>query len=110
MKQFKESVQLNCPTLGPQAHTFVGTLPTHGQAVYVTPEMTFEDVITRMKDGCVHRVFVCSKASVSNAKPVAEHVLTQSDILLVVLRHYASPSSQSISVGMTSQSKIIDVD
>jgi CBS domain-containing protein len=59
---------------------------------YVTEDQTFEDVIRKMRDGNIHRVWV-SAASVREGRPVPIKVLSQGDVLKQVLKNYSIPPS-----------------
>jgi CBS domain-containing protein len=91
VKEFKQTLKKDYPELGPRGHYYVGQIPLKGR--YVTPNSTFEDCINLMSDGCVHRLFVCSPESVRSGRPVADNVLTQTDMLTQVLRFFASPAA-----------------
>jgi len=60
---------------------------------YVTENNSFGDVLEKMADGCIHRVFVCSEASVREQNPIPVNVITQSDMLKQVLEWFAFPAN-----------------
>ncbi len=94
VKEFKETVARDFPTLGAKNHFGVG--PTPIKARCVCPSNTLTDVLNQMADGCLHRVFVCSESSLRNGRPVPVHVLTQTDVLAIVLKHFARPASKGL--------------
>lgn len=90
VKDFKATVAREYPKLGSRAHYYIGNTPVTGRCV--SPEDTFEDVINKMADGCIHRIFVCSSQSIRSGRPIPENVLTQTNILSQVLRFFAMPA------------------
>ncbi len=75
---------------GPRGHFYVGNVPVKGRCV--TPNHTFDDVINLLADGCIHRVFVCSESSIRAGRPIADNVLTQTNILTIALKYLAVPA------------------
>ena len=75
--------------LAPKTHFPQGKTPL--TALYLTPSDTFVDVVNKMKDGNIHRVWICSKKSVNEGAPIPTKVLTQTDILQTVLDFYCYP-------------------
>jgi CBS domain-containing protein len=92
VKEFKDTVAREYPFLGAKNHFYVSTTPIKG--LCVTPSSSFEAVLNMMKDGCIHRVFVCSEESLRANRPIAYNVITQSDMLMAVLRYFTFPSSE----------------
>jgi CBS domain-containing protein len=88
VSQFKDITRREFPRLGPKDHYPTGLVPLRSR--YVLPTDTFETVITRMRDGNIHRVWVCSEV---NGKPVPTSVLTQGDVLKELLKYYTFPST-----------------
>ena len=93
VSEFKDYVREKFP-LAPKMHYPQGKLPM--TALYVTPSNTFVDVVNKMRDGNIHRVFVCSKSSVNAGAPVPDKVITQSDILQTVLDFYCYPTAAAV--------------
>lgn len=89
VKEFKDTTRTEFPALGPKGHYYVGNIPL--KARYVTPDSTFETVINMMADGCIHRLFVCSRDSVFEGRPIPDNVITQTTVLKFMLRYFASP-------------------
>lgn len=85
VKTFKELCRLDYPRVAPPTHYSTKRLPR--EAVYVTPESTMEDVITKMEDGNLHRVFICTEPSVARGRPVPTGVVSQTDVLYQTLLH-----------------------
>jgi CBS domain-containing protein len=86
IKTFKRLCNEEYPTTAPRAH--YSKKPVPRKALYVTPSQTFEDVIKMMDDGNIHRVFVCDEKSHLDGVPKPLHVITQTNILYIILRHY----------------------
>ncbi len=97
VKDFKTVVVREYPALGPRAHYYLGKTPLAARCVH--DDMTFEDVINKMSDGCIHRVFVCSAESIRNGRPMATNILTQTNVLKQVLKYYATPAEKWECVG-----------
>ena len=72
--------------LAPKSHYPQGKLPL--KALYLTPNDTFVDVVNKMRDGNIHRVWVCDQISVNAGAPIPTKVITQTDILQAVLDYY----------------------
>jgi len=85
VRAFKELCQESYDKLAPRTHYTRKRLPD--RAVYVTPEDSMEDVIDRMEDGNLHRVFVCTAASHAAGRPKPIGVISQSDVLYQTLMH-----------------------
>lgn len=85
VRAFKELCQESYGKLAPRTHYTRKKLPE--QPVYVTPEDSMEDVIDRMEDGNLHRVFICTAASHANGRPKPIGVISQSDVLYQTLMH-----------------------
>jgi CBS-domain-containing membrane protein len=92
VKDFKAAVAHEYPELGPRAHSYLGKTPCAARCVH--DDMTFEDVINKMSDGCIHRVFVCSAESIRIGRPMATNILTQTNVLKQVLKYYATPAEK----------------
>jgi CBS domain-containing protein len=91
VKEFKDTAAKEYPFLGARNHFYIGSTPAKG--LVCTPTATFESIINMMADGCVHRIFICSEESIQNGRPIPTNVLTQTDILTVVFRHFAMPAA-----------------
>jgi CBS domain-containing protein len=87
VKTFKKLVREDFPRQAPPTHYSDKKIPLRG--IFVTPDKTLEDVLNRMNDGNIHRVFVCD--SVTDPKP--QHVISQRDILKLVLDHIIENST-----------------
>jgi CBS domain-containing protein len=79
IKKFKEMAREEFPRLAPKTHFSRKLVPRRG--LFVTPNQKFEDVLTAMNDGNIHRVFVCDNPN--TPRPLG--VITQHDILKLVL-------------------------
>jgi CBS domain-containing protein len=98
VSSFKEYVRREFTRLAPRMHWSSAPTPIKGR--YVTEDQTFEDVIRKMRDGNIHRVFVCSRDSVAAGKPVPIKVLSQGDVLrevsisrgVVYVNHHVMPA------------------
>lgn len=77
---FKDLVRREYPRLAPPTH--YSHKPSPVSAVYVTPSATLEEVIDKMSDGNLHRVFICSDESHRKGRPIVVGVIAQSDVLL----------------------------
>lgn len=86
IKRYKQLMQEDFPLACPRTHYSRKVLPR--TALFVTENHTFEDVIRLMDDGNIHRVFVCDAASVSQGRHTVSAVITQTDILNVLWKHY----------------------
>jgi hypothetical protein len=91
VKSYKQFTKQRFTRLAPKAHWSMAATPIKGR--YVTEDQTFEDVIRKMRDGNIHRVWVCSAASVREGRPVPIKVLSQGDVLKQVLKNYSIPPS-----------------
>lgn len=89
IKTFKKLEREDYPRQAPPTHYSDKKVPLRG--VYVTPDKTIEDVVNRMNDGNLHRVFVCN--DVNNPKPA--HVISQRDVCQMVLDHIVELSAQA---------------
>jgi CBS domain-containing protein len=65
---------------------------TPSSPIFVTKNDTLENVIKKMDDGNIHRVFV---AEVKNGKPVPTHCISQRDVLRFIL-HLSGLKSTSL--------------
>jgi CBS domain-containing protein len=81
IKQFKQLAREEHLKLAPRTHYSTKQVPRSG--LFVTPEDTIENVLDKMYDGNVHRVYVCNDRSLP--KPVS--VISQVDVLRMVLDH-----------------------
>lgn len=81
IKEFKKLAREEHSVLAPRTHYSKKMTPR--RAIFVTPDDNFEDVLNKMYDGNIHRVFVCE--SVDRPKPT--HVISQVDLLRLVLDH-----------------------
>jgi len=84
VSEYKNLVAEAFPKLAPSTHFNPKPIPTTG--LYVKPTDTLERVIELMEDGNIHRVFVCNEESVEKGGPIPTHVISQKDVLLVVLK------------------------
>lgn len=80
---FKQRCRTEHGRLAPSSH--YSTKPVPLQGVYVTASDTMEDVIRKMDDGNLHRVFICSQESHHMGKPKVTGVISQSDVLMQCL-------------------------
>ena len=90
VSDFKDHIREKFP-LAPKAHYPQGKLPL--TALYLTPSDTFVDVVNKMRDGNIHRVWICEQMSVNEGAPIPSKVITQSDILRTVLDYYCYPAA-----------------
>lgn len=88
IKEFKTLARDDHPRLAPSTHYARQRVPRKG--LFVTPTMTFTNVIDKMADGNIHRVFVCD----SSDRPRPTHVISQVDVLRVVLDHIISEAGK----------------
>lgn len=79
VKDFKNIVSQEYSQLTPRTHW--STMPVPSMPVYVTPSQTMEDVLNKMEDGNLHRVFVCDEASVAANQPKVIAVISQGNVL-----------------------------
>lgn len=79
VKTFKAMVLQENDKLAPTTHYSRKNIP--GDAVFVTPENTMADVIHKMDDGNLHRIFICSQESADDGEPIPHGVISQSDVL-----------------------------
>lgn len=86
VKEFKEWSVQESAGLAPRTHFSRRPVPRRG--LFVTPTNSFEDVIRAMDDGNIHRLFVCSAESVRSGNPKPTHVITQTDVLRAIWKHY----------------------
>lgn len=96
IRDFKQIAREEHPKLAPRTHYMRKALPKTG--LFVTPSGTFGDVLKLMADGNIHRVFVCESAT----RPVPTHVISQVDVLKIVLENIvdqAEASDLSVRVG-----------
>lgn len=84
VQNFKKAARTEFPLLAPATHFSKKMVP--GRSLYVSPDDTFADVIQLMFDGNIHRVFVCSRQSIEAKAPKPTHVISQKDVLKVVLQ------------------------
>lgn len=85
VKEFKRLARQDYPRQASWVHYSNKPVPVSG--LYVTPESTFDDVLSKMNDGNIHRVFVCSEDSVANGNPVPINVVSQQDVCLEALAY-----------------------
>lgn len=85
IKSYKELCALDYPRVAPPTHYSTKRLPA--DAVFVTPESTMADVVGKMEDGNLHRVFICSQSSANKGRPVPIGVVSQTDVLYQTLLH-----------------------
>lgn len=93
VRAFKDLVRNEHEALAPTTHYSKERVPTRG--VYVTPDDTMETVITKMNDGNLHRIFVCSSESARVGRPVPTGVVSQSDVLYNTLQTIINSSRSS---------------
>lgn len=86
VKEFKEATREIIPQVAPRAHYSGKQTPI--LPIYVTPADTLLDVLHKMDDGNIHRVWVCSETSHDNGRPVPTNVITQSDFIKYIVDHY----------------------
>lgn len=92
VQSFKDAMLDEHARLAPTTHYSAKTVPS--TAVYVTPNSTMEDVIAKMDDGNLHRVFVCSAESARVGRPRLIGVISQSDVLFQCLEHLISTARE----------------
>ena len=83
VKLFKTLERLDFPKLNPPTHYSNKSTPR--KALYCTPEETFGDVIRKMDDGNIHRLIVCSSSSSMTGNPRPINIISQTDILTMLL-------------------------
>lgn len=81
IKEFKKLGREEHSKLAPRTHYSSKLVPR--RALYVTMDQTFEDVLDKMYDGNIHRVWVCESAS----RPKPQFVFSQVDVLRAVMHH-----------------------
>lgn len=81
---FKRDARKEVPRLAASGHFSAAKKPL--RAIYVTKSDTFEDVIHKMKDGNIKRVFVCEPDDDGHMIP--QYVIAQHDILQQVFEFY----------------------
>jgi len=86
IKEFKQLSRETIPLAAPRTH--YSKKPVPRTVLFVSEKSTFEDVIRKMDDGNIHRVFVCSQASIDRGLPEPLHVISQTDVLKQVFNHY----------------------
>lgn len=84
VKQFKSLTRSEDSRLAPSTHYSTRRVPI--KALYVTGTDTFATLIDKMDDGNINRVFVASSVSVSEGKARPVNVITQTDVLKMVLK------------------------
>lgn len=94
VRRFKDETRAEHERLAPTTH-YSGRRTPYG-AVYVTPDDTMEDVINKMDDGNLHRVFVCSTDSHRKNRPVPTGVISQCDVLFQALGFCIDSSAASM--------------
>jgi len=86
VKEFKQFSREAIPLAAPRSH--YSKKPVPRTALFVSEKNTFEDVIRKMDDGNIHRVFVCSQVSINRGQPEPLHVITQTDVFKHIFNHY----------------------
>jgi len=86
VRKFKSLVRDENPRLGPRSHYNQGKIPLTG--LYVRQSDTFEDVIKKMKDGNIHRLFVVTDESARQGKPIPVNVISQTDVVRTLMNQY----------------------
>lgn len=86
IREFKQLARDAHPRLAPPTHYSRQKTPRKG--LFLTPSNTFSEVIDKLADGNIHRLFVCD--SVDRPKPT--HVISQGDVLTTVLNYLVSES------------------
>lgn len=85
VKEFKRMARQDYPRQASWVHFSNKPVPVDG--LYVTPEHTFEDVLDRMNDGNIHRVFICSELSVAAGAPKPVNVISQQEVCMEALTY-----------------------
>lgn len=83
VKDFKQLSDQEYDQLTPKTHWSTAPVPT--KPVFVTSSNTVEDVLEKMEDGNLHRVFVCDEASVAANQPRVIGVISQRDVLRLAM-------------------------
>jgi CBS domain-containing protein len=83
VKGYKELVLKEFPKMAPETHFKPDEVPK--LPLTVTTEDTLDDVIQKMNDGNIHRVFLVSKESQDAGKPKPLRVIAQRDLILFLL-------------------------
>jgi len=86
VEEFKQLSREAVPLAAPRTH--YSKKPVPRTVLFVSEKNTFEDVIRKMDDGNIHRVFVCSQLSINRGQPEPLHVITQTDVLKHIFNHY----------------------
>jgi predicted transcriptional regulator len=86
VEEFKQLSREAIPLAAPRTH--YSKKPVPRTVLFVSEKNTFEDVIRKMDDGNIHRVFVCSQLSINRGQPEPLHVISQTDVLKQVFNHY----------------------
>lgn len=76
ISDFKRLVKDDYPSLADSG--------TPQRAIYVRPQQVLKDVIRYMRDGNIHRVFVCSEGSCDAQCPQPIATITQKDVLRTI--------------------------
>lgn len=92
VKTFKTMTRKENTKLAPATHYSKKAVPAG--AVYVVPQDTIEDVVRKMDDGNMHRVFICDADSSARGAPRPIGVISQSDVLMQALNATIAESSQ----------------
>lgn len=91
VRVFKEETRKIIPQVAPRAH-YSGKATPIGP-IAVSPDDTLTDVLDKMDDGNIHRVWVCSKQSINDGRPIPENVITQTDMIKIIIEHYKTSGS-----------------
>lgn len=87
VKEFKAHVRTVIDSIAPKAHYDKKAAPV--TPVVVSPNDKLKDVLERMDDGNLHRVFVCTADSIKNGALECTDVITQGDFIDIILKNYA---------------------
>jgi CBS domain-containing protein len=83
VKMYKELVLKEYPKQAPETHYKPDDVPR--DPLTVTAEDTLDDVIQKMNDGNIHRIFLVSKESMDAGKPKPLRVVSQRDVIMFIL-------------------------
>jgi len=83
VKAFKELVLKEFPKVAPETHYQPADVPR--QPLCVTEDETLWDVIDKMHDGNIHRIFQISKESMDAGKPKPVRVISQRNVVSFIL-------------------------
>jgi CBS domain-containing protein len=83
VKSYKELVLKEFPKQAPETHYNPDEVPR--EPLCVTTSDTLEEVIKKMNDGNIHRIFTISQESMDAGKPRPMRVISQKDVIQFIL-------------------------